>query len=107
MFYNLSITQQIQRIFNNNQFLDNPRSSNLNTLKGIEDGNIYKRLLDSKDGKWIKLKQAYTFLINTDGIAISEKSNLTIWPVYLVINELPYEKRYCIDNVIVASMLLL
>jgi len=32
------------------------------------------------------------------------KSKLTIWPVFLVINELPIESRYCIDNIILAGL---
>ena len=48
----------------------------------------------------VKNQLAFSFLLNTDGISPMNKSKLTIWPVFLVINELPIESRYCIDNII-------
>lgn len=42
-------------------------------------------------------------MINTDGIALCNKSNLTLWPVFLCINEIEIEKRFAIENVIVAG----
>ena len=47
------------------------------------------------------MKQAFTFKINTDGVSICEKSKFDTWPVFLIINEIKPEYRYCIDNVIV------
>jgi hypothetical protein len=37
-------------------------------------------------------------MLNTDGISICDKSNLSIWPVYLAINE------FNIDNIIKAGI---
>ena len=105
MYYNLSIEDQVSRIFNNNKMFNKcyKDKSNNSIIKDITDGLIYKRLFESNNGKWIKLNRAYTFLLNTDGIAVSDKSNLTIWPVYLALNELPIENCYCIENVIIAG----
>jgi hypothetical protein len=46
-------------------------------------------------------KEALTFLINTDGASICKSSKLTLWPVYLVINEL--DSRFSLENVILAG----
>ena len=43
-------------------------------------------------------------MINIDGIAMCEKSTLSIWPVYLVINEIEIGSRFYIDNVILAGL---
>jgi hypothetical protein len=43
-------------------------------------------------------------MLNTDGISICDKSNLSIWPFYLEINELNIGKRFCIDNIIIAGI---
>lgn len=40
----------------------------------------------------------------TDGAAISKISNLSIWPVFLQINELPLHERFAIDNVILSDL---
>ena len=63
-----------------------------------------KKLLKSKHGNEFKNQLAFSFLLNTDGISSMKKSKLTIWPVFLVINELPIESRFCIDNVILAGL---
>ena len=34
-----------------------------------------------------------SFLINTDGVPVFKSSKVSIWPLYLIINELPYGKR--------------
>ena len=43
-----------------------------------------------------------TFLLNTDGASICNKSGLTVWPVYLVVNEL--SNRFSLENVILAGI---
>ena len=49
------------------------------------------------------VKKHSLFLLNTDGISSNKKPKLTIWPVFLVINELPLEIRFLIDNTILAG----
>jgi hypothetical protein len=99
------------------------RSRNENFICDIYDGTIYKNILKTEDGKLqrfcfvqqenknitiikgqqITNSRAFTLSMNTDGISLSEKSDLSIWPVILVINELPIEIRFCIENVIIAG----
>lgn len=76
-----------------------------NVLKDIRDGKLYQKLLNmnNSDGNALRKQEAFTFSINTDGISPMNKSNLTIWPVFLVINELPLESRFAIDNTILAG----
>ncbi len=45
----------------------------------------------------------YTFCLNTDGISLCSKSNLTIWPVYLTINEIDRKCRFSPDLVLLAG----
>jgi hypothetical protein len=75
-----------------------------NELVDVYDGRLYKELLASEDGESFKRKEAFCFLLNTDGISICDKSKITIWPIYLVINEIPIEERFCIKNVILAGL---
>lgn len=104
MYYKYDIDTQLKRIlknksiFNENIFFDDDYVSD------IYDGQIYRDILNSPDGDLIKSKKAFTLSINTDGISICEKSKLDIWIVYLVINEIKKEYRYCIDNVIIAGI---
>ena len=101
MFYHFEIMPQMQRIFSKNQSLLDGHEIAINSqdkIADIYDGEIYKRLK--------REKKTFTFLFNTDGASIAKKSKLSLWPIYLCITELPSEKRYCIDNVIVAGKFL-
>ena len=108
MFYYLDIDRQIKRITANKSFLKETddqtfKNKNDEILCDITDGLLYKEILKSDIGDLIKQKQAFTFTINTDGISLSESSNLSMWPVYLAINEVNPEYRYCIENIIIAG----
>ena len=60
-------------------------------IKDIYDGNIYRnfvRSLPEED------RQNYaTAVLNTDGAAKFKCSQYSIWPIYLMINELPAQER--------------
>ena len=74
-------------------------------LSDITHGQIYRRFLTTIEGESIKNKHGCTFILNTDGVQISLKSTLSIWPVYLVINELPKHMRFQFPNIIIAGKL--
>ena len=71
-------------------------------LKDITDGAIYQKFLLKRKDK--RPSDIFTFLLNTDGIKICNKSDLSIWPIYLVINEIPIQYRFCVNNVIIAGL---
>ena len=68
-------------------------------LKDISDGTIYSNFINSFSNS----DHIYSFTINTDGVSLADKSNLSIWPIFLIINELPIEERFFIDNIIIAG----
>jgi hypothetical protein len=104
--YNFDINTQIKRILkkiNDDDLVNNYNSSS--TIQDFYDGNIYGKLLnDIENGDKFRRKEALTLMINTDGISRSNNSDQTIWPIFLVINELPAEIRYCMDNIIIAGL---
>ena len=106
MYYYLDVENQIQKIMNKVKLSDLDNKNLTDDLFDITDGSIYKKLLESEDGHLFANKKAFTFSLNTDGISPYKKSKLTIWPVFLVINELPLETRFSIDNTILAGNVL-
>ena len=72
-------------------------------IKDTCDGEIYANFRD-EEAKLNRLNQSFSFSIFTDGISICKKSNVSIWPILLVINELPIEIRFCVDNIVVAGI---
>ena len=106
MYYYLSIQDQLEHILKKFSLNDLKHKNDYNiVLKDIRDGKLYQKLLNmnNSDGNALRKQEAFTFSINTDGISPMNKSNLTIWPVFLVINELPLESRFAIDNTILAG----
>ena len=63
------------------------------TYSDICDGNIYQDIVRSD---YFREEGSYnlTTVINTDGIPIFKSSGFSIWPILLMINELPYNIRY-------------
>ena len=89
-----SIVSQIQIIFCRYNLDLNKSTSKLGFITDIRDGDMYKRFRET---------DSYTLSINTDGVSPFQFSKRTIWPIYLVLNELPVKIRYKLENVIVAG----
>lgn len=62
-------------------------------IEDIYDGNLYRNL--SKTGGPLSEENPYniSFTWNTDGIPIFKSSKVSIWPLYLTVNELPVKQR--------------
>lgn len=106
MYYHCNIEKQLCEILKNVN-LANPNLAKKSDfeLTDITDGSIYKTLLQSEDGDLLKNHEAFTFLLNTDGISVCSKSKLTIWPFFLAINEIPKDERFLIENMILGGKL--
>lgn len=68
-------------------------------IEDVFDGKIYKKYFDGchftgtpqKD----KSKELHVSLqLNTDGVSIFRSSSYSVWPLYLIINELIPKQRY-------------
>ena len=108
MIYYLEMKSQLKRIIKNLGLLEETKYSNCNSkssssIKDIKDGLAYQRILSSVHGALIKKNEAFTFTMNTDGVTISEEENLTIWPVYLAINEIDVQSRFCLENMVIVG----
>lgn len=99
-FFSFSIAGQLKRIINSNKdILFSGRLDHLpGTMKDICDGKIYREMQNQITEKFI------TLTMNVDGIQPNRNSHQTIWPILLVVNELPVKQRYAIENVILAGV---
>ena len=71
-------------------------------IEDIYDGNVYKSLFDNNG--FLSFPQNISFMWYTDGMAIYHSSQFSLWPLYLVINELPYKERVKRSNMILAGL---
>ena len=69
-------------------YLENPDGK----VVDIHHGQVY-RALASGDGPLVD-KRNISVVLNTDGVPVFQSTNYQIWPVLLMINELPFAERY-------------
>ena len=103
MYYHCDIEMQLKDIFKYVKIPKYKPRDNPLDLIDISDGRIYKNILQSEDGDFFKNNEAFSFLLNTDGISVCSKSKLTIWPFYLAVNEIPIAERFLIENMVLAG----
>ncbi|XP_031779838.1 uncharacterized protein LOC107981521 [Nasonia vitripennis] len=67
------------------------REHEKNHIKDIYDGVLYRKFVQSlKDSD----RHSYaTVIFNTDGAPVFESSTYSIWPIYLILNEIPIQSR--------------
>ncbi|CAL1672806.1 unnamed protein product [Lasius platythorax] len=80
--------KNIREIVMNNLANVNTRSQETNNISDVYDSHLYKDIAQNK--KCIVL----TFNFNTDGFPVFKSSKNSIWPVLLIINEIPPKYRF-------------
>lgn len=106
-FIEIPVFSQIQSLFNRPGFKESIQSKskrvkkNESAIEDIYDGRIYKDLIN----RGILLNEFdITLTLNTDGANPFRSSKTSLWPVYLMINELPFTERIRPENMIVAGI---
>ena len=62
-------------------------------LSDLRDGSLYRNLMEV-DHQSLSSDTSITLTVNTDGVSVYKSKNISIWPVLMMINELPYVDRY-------------
>ncbi|CAF1484868.1 unnamed protein product [Adineta steineri] len=97
-FLTFPIHSQIERILYYNRDIFTPRRSQTMCMRDICDGAIYQKLQDKLQAPF------FTLTLNVDGIAPNKGCQQNIWPILLVMNDLPLKQRFAIQNVILAGV---
>ena len=71
--------------------LCNNFAARLSSSSGVSD--VYDGLKYKRQG-FLKSCNNISFIVNTDGVAIFRSSKKSLWPVWLVVNELPPSERF-------------
>jgi len=61
------------------------------TITDIIDGKFYNQLCEP--GQFLSNKSNISLIFNTDGAPLYSSSSVSLWPVFLEINELPSPDR--------------
>ncbi|KAK3922582.1 Activator of SKN7 protein 10 [Frankliniella fusca] len=106
-FVSFDILPQLQGLFNKTDVFEkliNPRDRinqyDDNSIRDVYDGEMYRKFVTnfcvSNEIRYI------SFTFNTDGVALYSSSNGSIWPIFLMVNELPPVLR--MQNLIIAGL---
>ena len=106
-FLELSLEDQIKKLFERPSFYQQlqhrfSRNKSNNNIEDIYDGKLYKE--HSKPNGILSCPENISLLWNTDGIPVFKSSNYSLWPMYFVINELPYKLRMCKQNCLLGGV---
>ena len=105
-FLELPLEEQVKRLFQQQCFFDQIQHrfhrKSSSDLQDIYDGCVYKDL--SKPGGILSNPQNLSLLWNTDGVPVFKSSNFSIWPIFFVINELPYQLRMRKQNILLGGL---
>ncbi|XP_067019318.1 uncharacterized protein [Acropora muricata] len=71
-------------------------------IEDVYDGELYKK--HSCPGGFLSNQHNISFLGNTDGVALIRSNGYGVWPVYLVVNEIPPSERFRRCNRIFAGL---
>lgn len=74
------------------------RASKCDSLSDIKSGTGYRNL--EAPGGFLHESTNTTLSLFTDGIPLFKSSSVSLWPVYLIINELPPKERFQRKNLI-------
>jgi len=108
-FVSLSISDQIKQLFVKETFEKNilhrfnqTKSNSDHFYKDIYDGSLYRKFM--APGVLLRYPCNLTLTWNVDGIPVFQLSKFSIWPLYFIVNELPFKLRHIMENVILAGL---
>ncbi|KAK3085488.1 hypothetical protein FSP39_004118 [Pinctada imbricata] len=98
-FVQLKLVSQLSALWKNPTFchfvrnhrFEHMKSNTAQNLSDIYDGELYQTFY--KNNGILSDKNNLSFSLNTDGAPLFKSSSVSIWPVYLLVNELPIAQR--------------
>lgn len=106
-FLEVPIINQIQNLFSQEGFHSKLQErfhyfKSTGVYRDIYDGSIYRSYFNNSGP--LSSPNNISFTMNTDGAPVFKSSKMSLWPIYLMINELPYKLRIKNENMILASL---
>lgn len=105
-FIEIPVVSQLKTLFRRPGFYSSlqhrfiRRKQHPDNIEDIYDGELYKSLSTSG----VLTRDDISFVLNTDGVPVFKSSKVSIWPVFVVINELPLKARMTNENVMLCGL---
>ncbi|KAK3916672.1 Halomucin [Frankliniella fusca] len=107
-FLELPLFHQLQNLLKRDNFYTNlqfrfkeNRKRSRDCIEDIYDGYIYKQQMENG---FLSNPSNISFMWYSDGVSIFKSSSFSIWPLCLVINELPYKLRSLPENILLVGL---
>ncbi|KAE8740134.1 hypothetical protein FOCC_FOCC014353 [Frankliniella occidentalis] len=108
-FLEISLEHQLQMLYKRKGILENILSrfsrekKHSQNIEDIYDGQIYKEFVESG---FLSEKNKYNISLtwNSDGVPVFKSPKTSMWPIYFVINELPFKMRFKKSNVLLGGI---
>lgn len=106
-FIEIPLLLQLKKLFQRPAFFSNlqyrfKRDNNGCNISDIYDGDLYKKYFI--DDGFLSKTDNISLMWYTDGVPIFTSSNISMWPLYLSVNELPPELRYQRENMLLSGI---
>ncbi|KAJ8676846.1 hypothetical protein QAD02_012633 [Eretmocerus hayati] len=102
-FFEIPILGQLRSMYKRPGFyesLDHRVRHSQRYFTDIQDGSVYKSLPED----FLKHPHRITSTWNSDGVLLFKSSKFNFWPLFLMMNELPYRLRVKKENMILAGL---
>ncbi|XP_071509828.1 uncharacterized protein [Diadema antillarum] len=105
-FVTANLKSQIKALFERNDigahlsYRNTRQKAKQNNIEDIYDGKFYKEMMEPEQP--LPDPNNYSYSFNSDGMPIFQSSKYSIWPLYIMINELPPHLRN--KNLILAGV---
>jgi len=73
-------------------------------IEDVYDSEQYKLLSDNGGPLSSENENNISFIFHTDGIPVFKSSKTSMWPIFLMVNELPYKMRKNRENIILCGL---
>ncbi|XP_056001339.1 uncharacterized protein LOC125654602 isoform X1 [Ostrea edulis] len=109
-FLELPILSQLNAMFTREEFREGLKYKSQrvtrreNNIEDVYDCENYKVLFGEKKTLNENNESHLSFIFNTDGIPIFKSSKTSIWPIFLMVNELPYRMRKSRENMLMCGL---
>ena len=104
-FLEIPVAEQLRNLFAQKGFFQSIQGRfkrNSDSCSDVYDGSLYKALFENNGP--LSKPENVSFILNTDGAPVFKSSNISIWPLFLTINELDIKQRMLPENMILAGL---
>ena len=104
-FIEVPILDQLKSLFSQKGFFNSLQGRfcfNESQNSDVYDGRVYKNMFENNGP--LSVPENISFILNTDGAPVFKSSSVSVWPLFLTINELSLRQRFMPENMILAGL---